>query len=437
VRIFVAQVFRMGGIEVTAQVDLVSTEARLRAIQSITDAALARLDDRELLVELLDRTREILRADTAAVLLLDFSSGQLIATAAAGLEEEVRQGVRIPVGRGFAGRIAADHQPVILDHVDHTTVLNPILWAKGIKSMMGVPMVAGGRVTGVMHVGSLLPRKFTGHDVELLQLAADRAAATVQSMAAKADRVAVEALQRSLVPAALPAVAGAEMAARYVPGSGVVGGDWYDVFTLPSGELCVVIGDVAGSGLPAAVIMGRMRSALRAYALETSDPAEVLGRLDRKIQHFEPDALATVIYAVFEPALDRVHVCLAGHFPPFIALPGQSAQLAPVAKGLMIGVSPAVRRQVTTVPILPGALLCFYTDGLVERPGQLIDDGLEQLRRAVVAQSPEAACAEVMGALVGNEPARDDIALLMMRCRPDGYHGRPRTAASEEVHADA
>jgi serine phosphatase RsbU (regulator of sigma subunit) len=404
---------------VTAQVDLVSTESRLRAIQSITDSALSRLDDRELLVELLDRTREVLQADTAAVLLLDFSSGQLIATAAAGLEEEVRQGVRIPVGRGFAGRIAAEHRPVILDRVDHTTVLNPILLEKGIRSMMGVPMVARGRVTGVMHVGSLTPRQFTGHDVELLQLAADRAAAAVQSMAAHADRVAVEALQRSLIPSALPAVAGTEMAGRYVPGSGVVGGDWYDVFTLPSGELCVVIGDVAGSGLPAAVIMGRMRSALRAYALETPDPAEALRRLDRKMQHFEPDALATVLYAVFDPALDQVRVCMAGHFPPVIALPGQPAELASIATGLMIGVSPDAPRRVTTLPIPAGALLCFYTDGLIERPGQLIDDGLERLRRIVAAQPPEAVCAEVMGELVGSEPARDDIALLVIRRRPD------------------
>ena len=323
----------------TAQVEPASIEARLRAIQSITDAALSRLDDHELLTELLDRIREILRADTVAVLLLDFSAGQLIATAAAGLEEEVRQGVRIPVGRGFAGRIAAEHRPVILDRVDHTTVLNPILLAKGIQSMMGVPMVARGRVTGVMHVGSLTPRQFTSYDVELLQLAADRAAAAVQSMAAHADRVAVEALQRSLIPSALPAVAGAEMAGRYVPGSGVVGGDWYDAFTLLSGELCVVMGDVAGSGLPAAVIMGRMRSALRAYALETPDPAEVLRRLDRKMQHFEPDALATVLYAVFDPGLDQVRVCMAGHFPPVIALPGQPAELASIATGLMIGVS--------------------------------------------------------------------------------------------------
>jgi signal transduction protein with GAF and PtsI domain len=225
-----------------------------------------------------------LQADTAVVLLLDFSSGQLIATAAAGLEEEVRQGVRIPVGRGFAGRIAAERRPVVLDRVDHTTVLNPILWTKGIKSMMGVPMVAGGRMIGVLHAGSLMPRQFTGDDVELLQLAADRAAAAVQSMSAQSDRAAAEALQRSLVPSALPAVTGTEMAARYVPGAGAVGGDWYDVFTLPSGHLGVVMGDVAGSGLAAAVIMGRMRSALRAYALETLDPAEVIGRHDRKMQ---------------------------------------------------------------------------------------------------------------------------------------------------------
>jgi phosphoserine phosphatase RsbU/P len=306
-------------------------EARLQDIRALTDAALARLDDQELLTELLDRTRVVLGADTAAVLLLDYSSGQLIATAAAGLEEEVRQGVRIPVGRGFAGRIAAEHRPVILDRVDHTTVLNPILMAKGIRTMMGVPLVARGRVIGVLHVGSVSARAFTSEDVELLQLAADRAAAAVQSMTAQADRIAAAAVQRSLVPAAPPAYPGAELAARFVPGSGVVGGDWYDVFTLPSGELGVVVGDVAGSGLTAAVVMGRMRSALRAYALETRDPADVLARLDRKMQHFEPDAMATVLYAVFERDLGQAHISVAGHLPPVIALPGPASTAGPGA----------------------------------------------------------------------------------------------------------
>ena len=205
----------------TARVDPAPVEDRLRDIQSITDAELSRLDDQDLLTELLERIKGILEADTAAVLLLDFSSGQLIATAAAGLEEEVRQGVRIPVGRGFAGRIASEHRPVILDRVDHTTVLNPILMAKGIRSMLGVPLVAGGKVIGVMHVGSLTARKFTEQDVELLQMAADRAAAAVQAMAARTDRAAAAALQRSLLPAGLPAVAGAEIAARFIAGRAV------------------------------------------------------------------------------------------------------------------------------------------------------------------------------------------------------------------------
>ena len=393
-------------------------EARLRDIQAITDAALSRLDDHDFLAELLDRAKDILQADTAAVLLLDYSSGTLIATAAAGLEEEVSQGVRIPVGRGFAGRIAAEHRPVILDHVDHTTVLNPILLSKGIRTLMGVPMVTGGRVIGVMHVGSLTPREFTGHDAGLLQLAADRAAMAVQSQAARDDRVAAAALQRSLLPTALPVVPGAEIAARYVPGQGVVGGDWYDVFVLPSGELGMVTGDVAGSGLPAAVIMGRMRSALRAYALETMDPAEVLGRLDRKMHHFEPGALATVMYAVFDRALDRVHIASAGHLPPVMATAEHAGELADIAGGLMIGVDPAVPRQATTVKVPPGALLCFYTDGLVERREFPIDEGMARLCRAVTAAPPDAACASVMGAMVGADPAPDDIALLIFRREP-------------------
>ena len=111
----------------TVRADPLTLEERLRDIQAITDAALSHLDDRDFLAQLLARTRDILGADTAALLLLDDSSQQLIATAAAGLEEEVRQGVLIPVGRGFAGRIAAERRPVILDRVDHTTVLNPIL----------------------------------------------------------------------------------------------------------------------------------------------------------------------------------------------------------------------------------------------------------------------------------------------------------------------
>jgi phosphoserine phosphatase RsbU/P len=407
-----------------------SAQDRLRDIESLTDSELSRLDEQELLAELLVRTKDILQADTAAVLLLDFTSGQLIATAAAGLEEEVRQGVRIPVGRGFAGRIAAEHKPVILDRVDQTTVLNPILLDKGIRSMMGVPMVAGGRVIGVMHVGSLTGRQFNAEDAQLLQLAADRAAMAVQSMNLRTDRLAAAGLQRSLLPSALPPVPGAEIAARLIPGSGSVGGDWYDAFSLPAGELCLVIGDVAGSGLQAAVIMGRMRSALRAYALETSDPAEVLARLDRKMQHFEPDALATVLYAVFEPGLEQVHFSSAGHLPPVMAYPGRPAELAELPADLMIGVASRPTRHVTTEKMPPGTLLCLYTDGLVERHDYPLDEGFDRLCRALVPTAPEVACSAVMGALIGNEQAQDDVALLILRRQPSRSGGAATLSSS-------
>jgi signal transduction histidine kinase len=152
---------------------------RLRKLQTLTDAALAHLELDVLLSTLLLRTREVLGVDTCAVLLLDEATDELVARAAVGIEEEVEQGVRIPVGGGFAGRVAASRQPVILDDVDHADVLNPILRQKGIKSLLGVPLLVGSRVLGVLHVGTLAPRVFAEDDVELLQLVSDRAAIAI------------------------------------------------------------------------------------------------------------------------------------------------------------------------------------------------------------------------------------------------------------------
>jgi putative methionine-R-sulfoxide reductase with GAF domain len=397
---------------------------KLRGIRSVTDAALSYLGADDLLTALLSRVREILNADTAAVLLLDKSGRQLIATAASGLEEEVSQGVRIPVGQGFAGRIAADRQPVILDHVDHGNVLNPILLEKGIRSLAGVPLLVHGTVLGVLHVGTVHNRVFTADDAALLQLAADRAALAVQSLQSREDHAAAIALQRSLVPTALPAVKGVEIAARYVSGSGQVGGDWYDAFVLPSGELGMVVGDVAGSGLGAAVIMGRIRSALRAYVLEFPDPADVLGKLDHKMQYFEEgDVMATVNYAVLDPDSGQVRISSAGHFPPVIAAPGQRGAMAQIAVDPPIGVTDAPVRQVTTLALAPGAVLCLFTDGLVERRYEPIDDGITLLCETVTPGPPEGVCVSVMQALVGSQYPGDDIALLVLRWKRDEPHG--------------
>jgi len=173
-----------------------STAEHVRRLQSVTDAALAHLRLDELLAALLDRTRQILEVDTCAILLLDEDTNELVARAALGIEEEVEQGVRVPVGGGFAGRIAAEKRPVILDDVDHAHVLNPILREKGIKSMLGVPLVVEGEVQGVLHVGSLVYRAFEEDEVELLQLVADRAALAIEhARLFEAERAARERIE--------------------------------------------------------------------------------------------------------------------------------------------------------------------------------------------------------------------------------------------------
>src|SRR2546423_753554 len=152
----------------------------LRKVLLVTDAALSLLPLGRLLDELLVRIRDALDADTAAFLLLDEETHELVARAAKGIEEEVERGVRIPLGRGFAGRVAAQAAPVVIADVDTADIFNPILREKGIKSLLGAPLVASGKALGVIHVGTLTPRHFTPEDVELMQRAAERGALGVE-----------------------------------------------------------------------------------------------------------------------------------------------------------------------------------------------------------------------------------------------------------------
>jgi GAF domain-containing protein len=151
-----------------------------RRLKLVTDAALAHLDLGELLAELLARIRDVLAVDTAAILLLDDASSELVARASVGLEGEVEQSARIPLGKGFAGRVAAERAAILIEDVDHADVLNPLLREKGIKTLLGVPLLVGGRSIGVLHVGTFEPREFAASDVDLLQLVADRAAIAIE-----------------------------------------------------------------------------------------------------------------------------------------------------------------------------------------------------------------------------------------------------------------
>ena len=397
--------------------DREGTEDRLRKIEAINDAALAHMTTDALYDELLVRVRDLLETDTASLLLLDRSARQLLATAAVGIEEEVRQGVRIPVGLGFVGRIALIRAPLVLYQVDETTVVNPLLWKHGLKALAGVPLIVEGDLLGVLHVGSLTSREFTEDDLSLLQMVADRLALAAHTRVSMFERAAAEALQHSLLPAVLPKVRGLSFAARYIPGAASgVGGDWYDVFELPGDRIGIAMGDVVGHGLSAAVIMGRLRSALRAYALIIDDPHEVLALLHRKAMHFEGGAMATVCYAVIDADREHVTLALAGHPPPMLVQPDGTVTVTGPPPDPPIGfVHHESRRTDATVTLPQGAVLCFYTDGLVEQRDSTIDVGMARLADAVGPADPDAVCARVMASMIGTRPADDDVALLVLR----------------------
>jgi anti-sigma regulatory factor (Ser/Thr protein kinase) len=393
---------------------------RLRDLERITDAALAYLPLEQLLDELLARVVAILGVDTSAILLLEDDDSTLVARAAKGLEEEVERGVRIPVGRGFAGRIAATRRPVRIFNIDEFEVVNPILREKGLRSLLGVPLLVEGSVIGVLHVGTLTPRAFDDEDVQILQRAADRAALAIFSRLAERERALADALQRSLVPR-LPELPGVEFAGRYLPAAAArLGGDWYDVFQLPDGRVGMAIGDVVGRGFHAAAIMGQLRSGLRAFALDSASPSRVLERLSRLLRQLEIGRTATLVYLTLDPHGGSLHLASAGHPPPLVdPLDGEPWFVA-LDGSVPLGATRHVRYDDVDLTLEPGDALLLYTDGLVERPGESLDAGLQRLAGVVGGSGEDL---EHLGDLLVDEmlpegAGDDDAALLMARALP-------------------
>jgi serine phosphatase RsbU (regulator of sigma subunit)/anti-sigma regulatory factor (Ser/Thr protein kinase) len=400
---------------------LPSPDAAIRELQRITDAALASLSMQELLNELLERIAGILGTDTAAFLLLDEVAGDLVAQAAKGIEEEVEQGVRIPIGRGFAGRIAAERRAVVIEDVDHADILNPLLREKGIRSLLGVPLMVEGRVIGVLHVGSLVRRTFTEQEHDLLQLAADRAAIAIEHARLHAQRNVVEAMQRAMLPAALPVIPGIQLTATYRPASvdARVGGDWYDVFELGRGRIALVIGDVVGRGVEAGALMAQVRTALRAYALEGHRPVDVVDLLNRMFAAVRPTKLTTLAYLVLDPEAGSLTIVSAGHLPPIVVDPGGRARLLDVEGDPPVGAFRAVVYREQRVVIEPGSRVVLVTDGAAEVRGEPIDAGLERLRTRCEQESdPRRLCDAIAAGEISGGPSEDDVAVLVADMRP-------------------
>jgi serine phosphatase RsbU (regulator of sigma subunit)/anti-sigma regulatory factor (Ser/Thr protein kinase) len=300
------------------------------------------------------------------------------------------------------------------------------------SSMLVLPLVA--RDT---HLGFFVCirkpgyRKFDPYDTEIGLEFASRAALFIDNARRYSrERATALTLQRSLLPTGLSAPSSVEVRHRYLPGSKLieVGGDWYESIALPGARVALVIGDVAGHGVHAAVTMGRLRAAIHTLAGLELPPADALQQLD-ELMHVlgerEPH-FATCVYAIYDAVSGTMEVASAGHLSPLLVRPGGTSEYLdiPPAPPLGIGGGPVESRE---FKIDDGSLFVLYTDGLVEVRGQDIDDGLERLRGVfgpgATGRPLESLCKATLDGVYADHQ-RDDIAVLIARLSriPDGHH---------------
>jgi serine phosphatase RsbU (regulator of sigma subunit) len=287
-------------------------------------------------------------------------------------------------------------------------------------------MVARRRMLGVMGLVLASPeRSFTPDDVELARDLARRAALALDNVRLyQQEHTVADTLQRSLLPD-LPDVAGIESAAHYVSASTAaeVGGDFYDLLPLPDGSIGLVIGDVVGHDVAAAAAMGHLRGLIRACLWDAAnpDPSTILARVDRLVQGLRVAAFATMVYVrAVRPEVPGgtwlLEVANAGHPPPLLRLPDGSVRPFDGATGLVVGVDESAERETRTADAPPGTTLLLYTDGLIERPGEDLDDGIRELCARLASAPVDAGPRELCDAAVsGRLDRRDDVALIAVR----------------------
>ena len=288
-----------------------------------------------------------------------------------------------------------------------------------LRSALVVPLRARGRVLGVISwVSGVDGRRFSERDQSFAEDLAQRAAVAIDNAHLHSEtREAAMRLQQAVLPEALPAVPGWEMAALYQPaGRTDVGGDFYDVVPLEGGELACFVGDVMGRGVGAAAPMAQMRAALRAYIAVDPSPEVVLGMLDLMFAHYEIAKLVTLLYVVSRPDLESIEVINAGHPPPVILRADGTAEHLPYATARPLGAG-ADSRVALRVPFSDGDTLVAFTDGLIERRNEDIDDGLQRLVDAtpVLASSNLDTFLGRLVESVRDHTRDDDVAALAIR----------------------
>ncbi|MDT9686865.1 SpoIIE family protein phosphatase [Streptomyces sp. P9(2023)] len=311
-------------------------------------------------------------------------------------------------------------RPLFFESIDQMSRAYPDLPLDALSGARAfLPLIASGRPVGSCILGFDRPRGFSPEERTVLTaLAGLIAQALERARRYDSESALAQGLQDALLPSRLPVRDHVDTVARYLPGTqGMdVGGDWYDVVETARGLLALVVGDVQGHGVAAAATMGQLRSAVRAFALAGHDPEDVLKGTNRLLIDLDPGQFASCCYVVLDPATGRAEAVRAGHPQPLLRRPDGTTDVLELTGGLVLGIDPEATYPVTALQLDPGAVLALYTDGLVERPGRDIDEGVEWLRRTF-SGTGSIPLTETADRLIrdarqaGDRP--DDIALLL------------------------
>jgi PAS domain S-box-containing protein len=309
----------------------------------------------------------------------------------------------------------------VLERVMHATpgrsLRDPFITI-GRAEVLCLPIAAGASLRGTLHLvmDDAVQHGFDRGELQFFaELARRVAPAIANAELYERERHVARTFQQAALPSSLPAVPGYTFDAIYEAGlaEAQVGGDWYDAFRLADGRIVVSIGDVAGSGLQAAVTMANVRQAIRGVAQVHADPGLMLEAADAALRAQEPERFVTAFVGVIEPLVGTLTFASAGHPPPFLRRP--SGALEPLyAMGLPLGLRAAHEAQTVTVPLERGMLLVLYTDGLIEATRD-VEEGEARLRRAIASVSTDAEAhpaQEIHEAVLGKGNARDDVAIL-------------------------
>ncbi|MFI8436102.1 SpoIIE family protein phosphatase [Streptomyces sp. NPDC079020] len=281
-----------------------------------------------------------------------------------------------------------------------------------------LPLIASGRPVGSCILGFDQPRGFSPEERTVLTALAGLIAQALQrAQRYDSESALARGLQDALLPHRLPAIDGVDTAARYLSGTqGMeVGGDWYDVIETGQG-LALVIGDVQGHGVAAAATMGQLRSAVRAFALSGHDPQEVMSGTNKLLIDLDPGQFASCCYVVLDPVTGRTQAVRAGHPQPVLRHADGTTEVLDLSGGVVLGIDGEAVYPVTEFRLGPGATLALFTDGLIERAGTDIDEGIERLRSTIAEFGP-APLGDIADRVIEEagqaEDRPDDIALLL------------------------